>query len=120
VSDIVTREASSLAALYRDLGGYPQPIRGNLRGKLRDYTRDAIEVSWPQQRRGIAPSGGSDRITAFYDELLTYNPTELSRGIVHAETLRQFNNLVETRGLGSPMSPPESRPSCGGWLLSAH
>jgi hypothetical protein len=97
VSDIVTREASSLAALYRDLGGFPQPIRGNLRGKLREYTRDVIEESWPQQRRGIVPRGGSDRITTFYDELLTYNPTELSRGIVYAETLRQFNNLVETR-----------------------
>ena len=96
-SDIVTREASSLAALYRDLGGYPQPIRGNLRGKLRDYTRYVIEESWPQQRRGIVPAVGSDRITAFYDELLTYNPTELSREIVYAETLRQFDNLVETR-----------------------
>jgi len=75
VNDIVTREASSLAALYRDLGGYPQPIRGNLRGKLREYTRYVIEESWPQQRRGIVPRGGSDRITTFYDELLTYNPT---------------------------------------------
>ncbi len=97
VSDIVTREASSLAALYRDLGGYPQPIRGILRDKLRDYTRNVIEESWPQQRHGIVPRGELDRITTFYDELLTYNPTELSRGIVYAETLRQFNDLTETR-----------------------
>ena len=34
---------------------------------------------------------------AFYNELLTYNPTELSRGIVYTDTLRQFDNLVETR-----------------------
>jgi hypothetical protein len=97
VNDIVTKEASSLAALYRDLGGYPQPIRGSLRDKLREYTRYVIEDSWPQQRRGIVPSGGSDRITTFFDELLTFNPTEPSREIVHAETLRQFNNLTEIR-----------------------
>src|SRR6266478_67594 len=59
VNDIVTKEASSLAALYRDLGGYPQPICGSLRDKLREYTRYVIEDSWPQQRRGIVPSGGS-------------------------------------------------------------
>jgi hypothetical protein len=97
VSDIVTKEASSLAAIYRDLGGFPQPIRGSLRDKLRDYTRYVIEEAWPQQRRGIVPSGGSDRITIFFDELLTYTPTEPSREIVYAETLRQFNNLVEIR-----------------------
>jgi hypothetical protein len=97
VSDIVTREASSLAALYRDLGGFPQPIRGSLRDKLREYTRTVIEETWPLQRRGIVPSAGSDRITIFFDELLTYSPTEPGREIVYAETLRQFNNLVETR-----------------------
>jgi hypothetical protein len=97
VSDIVTKEASALAALYRDLGGFPQPIRGGLRDKLREYTRDVIEESWPLQRRGIVPTAGSDRITTFIDELLTYNPAEPGREIVYAETLRQFNNLVETR-----------------------
>jgi hypothetical protein len=30
VSELVTKEASTLAALYRDLSGYPQSIRGSL------------------------------------------------------------------------------------------
>jgi len=97
VSDIVTKEASSLAAIYRDVGGFPQPIRGSLRDKLRDYARNLIEEGWAQQQQGIVPRGGSERMTNFFDELLTYNPTEPSREIIYAETLRQFNNLVEIR-----------------------
>jgi hypothetical protein len=34
VSDLITREASSLGALYRDLSGYPQPDRERLQGDL--------------------------------------------------------------------------------------
>jgi hypothetical protein len=97
VNDIVTKEASSVAALYRDLSGYPQPIRGSLQDKLREYTRYVIEDAWPQQRRGIVPAGGTERVTAFFDELLTFKPTEKSEEIIHAETLRQFNSFVEVR-----------------------
>jgi hypothetical protein len=38
VTDLVSREAASLGAIYRELGGYPQPGRELLRGELRDYT----------------------------------------------------------------------------------
>ena len=63
VNDLVTKEASSLAALYRDSGGYPQPIRTQLQGKLRDYAREAIAVSRPAQRRGVEPKGEPELIT---------------------------------------------------------
>jgi hypothetical protein len=96
VSDTVTKEASSLAALYRDLDGYPEPIRGRLQDKLRGYTRHVIEVSWPQQQRGIVPTPWS-QITSFFDELLTFNPTNKREEIIYAETLRQFNTFVELR-----------------------
>ena len=36
-------EASRIAALYRDLSGYPDPPRTELRALLRDYTRAVIE-----------------------------------------------------------------------------
>jgi len=97
VDDIVTKEASSLGALYGDLGGYPQPIRGRLQGELRDYTRNVIDVSWPAQRQGIVPSEGTHRVTQFVDDILRFKPTDKSTEIVHAEAFRQLNNLVEFR-----------------------
>ena len=97
VSDNVDKEASSVAALYRDLSGYPQPIRGKLQNDLREYTYEVIEKSWPLQRQGIVPSHGTDRITTFFDDLLTFKPAEKAEEIIHAEALRQFNRFVELR-----------------------
>src|SRR5580765_4238328 len=34
---LVSGEATSLAALYRDASSYPEPIRPRLQGELRDY-----------------------------------------------------------------------------------
>jgi len=99
VSDIVTKEASMIAALYRDLSGYPQPIRGLLQDELRDYTRSVIDESWPLQRKGIVPSVGTEQVTRLFDELLKFQPTEKREEILFAETLRQFNNFVEVRRL---------------------
>jgi hypothetical protein len=97
VADIVTKEASSLAALYRDLRGYPQPIRGRLQDELRDYTRYVIDRGWKEQQKGIVPTEGSHRVSQFIDELLTFKPSEKSEEIIHSETLRQLNNFVELR-----------------------
>jgi len=47
VGDIVDKEASSVAALYRDFGAYPQPMRD----RLRKYVRYTIEEGCPKQAR---------------------------------------------------------------------
>jgi hypothetical protein len=97
LSDLVTREASSLAALYRDLRGYPQPTRGHLQAALRDYTRYEIERDWPQQEQGIVPSEGTHRIAQFMDEQLAFQPTDRREEIIHAEALRQLNSYLSLR-----------------------
>jgi hypothetical protein len=97
VSDLVTREASSLGALYRDLAGYPQPERGRLQALLREYTRNEIERDWPQQQRGIVPAEGTYRLRQFSDDLLAFRPADIRDQVVHAETLRQLNNYMDFR-----------------------
>jgi len=97
VSDIVDKEASSIAALYRDFGGYPQPACNQSRDSLREYARYVIEDSWPQQRQGILPAGGSERITALSQMLFAFEPNRKNEEIIHAEALREFNRLIEYR-----------------------
>jgi hypothetical protein len=97
VDDIVTKEASSLSAVYRDLHGYPQPIRGRLQDDLRGYTRNLIDKSWPEQRQGMAPIEGSHLIEQFMDDLLVFKPLEKNEEVVHAEVFRQINNYLELR-----------------------
>jgi hypothetical protein len=95
--DDVDKEASSLAALYRDFGAYPAPINARLQAGLRDYTRYVIDVSWPQQREGVIPPGGTARITALAATLYAFEPSTKGQEILHAESLRQFNDLVSIR-----------------------
>ncbi len=97
VGDNVDKEASSVAALYRDFGGYPQPVRHQLQDRLREYTRYTIEDGWPQQRKGIVPAGGSDRILSLWQTMAAFEPGKKTEEIIHAEALREFNRLVEFR-----------------------
>jgi hypothetical protein len=97
VSDVITKEASSLGSLYRDLSGYPQPIRGRLQDDLREYTRSEIERDWPQQQRGIVPSEGTYRLQQFSDDLVNFRPADMHDEILHAEALRQENSYMNLR-----------------------
>jgi Protein of unknown function (DUF4239) len=96
-NQVVTREATALGTLYRDVSNYPEPMRGELQSMLQDYTRHVIEVGWPAQKRGALPEGGTARVTAFQDKLLSFQPQTPAEEILHAETLRQFDAFVELR-----------------------
>ena len=97
VSDRVDKEASTIAALYRDVGTYPPPVRDTLKAQLREYTRYAIEESWPLESRGIIPRGGSDRIAALFVTLSQFEPQTKGQEFMHGEALRKLNDLVEIR-----------------------
>src|SRR3954454_7480299 len=47
VSKTVSTEAISFAALYRDVRGYPEPMRGKLQGEIRGYVNQIIKEAWP-------------------------------------------------------------------------
>ena len=97
VSDIVSSEATAITTLWRDVGGYPQPLRDESRDILRGYTEQIIRDAWPQQRKGHVPREGvlwMDRLQAL---LFTFEPAMESQKILHAETLRSFNELVQKR-----------------------
>ncbi len=85
---------ASLAALYRDVSGLPQPVRGDLQGILRRYTREVIDVGWPAQRAGVVPTTGSALMAQFNDELHAVKPAGLGQQTLHAQAMAQANALV--------------------------
>src|SRR5262245_54464260 len=97
VSDIVSGEAAAIASLWRDLGGYPQPLRDSTRSILRGYTKQIIVEAWPQQREGHVPTEGVEWMDRLQAQLFTFEPVTDSQKIHHAETLRAFNQLVHQR-----------------------
>ena len=98
-SDASSHEASEIAAIYRDVGGYPEPLQGQLKAPLVRYTRYVIDEAWPLQRRGEFPHGGTKILYDFQRILFSYEPKTEGQKILHGEVLRSFNTLVEFRRL---------------------
>jgi Protein of unknown function (DUF4239) len=93
----VDREATAIGALYRDVGVYPEPTRSSLQNILREYAREVIDVGWPQQRRGIVPTGASAILNKFQKQFFEFEPATEGQKIAHAEAYGQFNALVAAR-----------------------
>jgi hypothetical protein len=99
VTKLVSGEATSIAALYRDVSTYPEPIRAKLQGQLRDYVEYTIRDAWPLQRRGRVPSGGVELVDRFQATLTSFEPVTEGQKLVHGETLRAYNVMIQARRL---------------------
>ena len=98
-SDLVSREASSIATLFRDVSGYPSPLREELRAGLKDYTVFIINDAWPAQQKGRTAERGRTLIDDFQAKLQSFSPSNPSQVALHTETLRAYNNLLDYRRL---------------------
>jgi hypothetical protein len=99
VSRIVSQEASALASLYRDVGGYPDTVRPALQNELRDYAQYVIHEAWPLQQRGQVPAGGVEMMNRFQKTLFGFEPVTEGQILLHGEALRAYNHLIEVRRL---------------------
>jgi hypothetical protein len=97
VEEGITREASALAVLYRNIGSYPEPSRSELQSLLRQYTRHVIREAWPLQRKGIIPVDTEKRVGAIQTQLALFQPQTKSQELVQATALQQFNTFYEYR-----------------------
>jgi hypothetical protein len=94
----VVSEASALLALYRDVSGYPEPYRSDLRTLVRRYTRSTIDDAWPLQRRGIVPLPGPDNpVVATFTRMTQFEPKTAGQEAIHETALRQFDTFLQSR-----------------------
>lgn len=96
---VVTGEATALNLIYRDVTGYPEPLRSDLQKRLRDYTKYVIDEAWPLQQQGKIPSGGFGHMTLFQEALDKFEPVTEGQKLRHGETLRAYNSLIQSRRL---------------------
>lgn len=99
VEDLVSHEAAAIASLYRNVDCYPEPFRAELTAMLRSYTRQVIDVSWPEMRRGIVPYGGHPLIIGLEKKLVSFEPATKGQILQHRESLYRFYQMVELRRL---------------------
>ena len=96
---ITSEEATAIGALYRNVSSYPEPIRSHLQSDLRHYLDYVIHQAWPLQRRGKIPSGGVALMNEFQTRLLAFEPVTEGQKILHGETLRVYDSVIEARRL---------------------
>jgi hypothetical protein len=98
VEEIVLQETSSIAVLYRDASGLPDPTRSDLQGLLVEYTEHVIDVDWPHQGAGEIPSATVEQVTQMQEVLFSFEPANAGEANVHAATLGAFNDFIADRG----------------------
>src|SRR5262245_50234641 len=99
VSKIISQDATSLAALYRDVSCCPQPVRPALQKEVREYTDQIIREAWPMLHRGEVPTAGVAYMDRFQSALTAFEPSTEGQKLLHAETLHAYNEMVLARRL---------------------
>lgn len=99
IADQSSKEAATIAALYRQSFLFPAEVGDELRDNLVAYATDIVNVSWPAQARIEIPQDGAEYITAIQTTLGGFDPPTAGLQNVHSEALADFNDLVELRRL---------------------
>jgi hypothetical protein len=97
VIGIIDQEASNLSTLYSAADGYPDPLRAQLKGQLRDYARYVIDKDWPSHRRGIVLEGGEHRLEAIRKMVLSFEPTTKTQEILQGEMQSYLDAVAVAR-----------------------
>jgi len=99
VARTVSMEATSFATLYRDVGGYPEPVRSQVRAEIGGYVDQIIHGAWPIMRKGQVPTEGVQWMDRVQAHLFAFEPATEGQKILHAETLAAFNRANLARRL---------------------
>lgn len=115
VAKVLSQEATATAALYRDVSSYPEPSRSQLQKQLRDYVYQIIHQAWPMLQHGQIPSAGVEMMNDFQATLSSFEPMTEGQKILHTETLRAYDQLIQARRL-----PTRGPPSPASWRSVVH
>jgi hypothetical protein len=97
VQTAILDEAAAVAALYADMDTYPEPLRSEMRGLLRDYVQFTIHKDWPAHQRGEIMNGGAHRADAMRQRLARFEPATDGQRIVHAGVVSAFRDFANFR-----------------------
>jgi hypothetical protein len=98
VEEITLEEASSVAVLYRDVSGLPEPEKSELQELIITYVENVIEVDWPTQREGGIPSSTVDEVTAIEEVLFGFVPENGGQANLQNNAIKAFNDFMDARG----------------------
>ena len=90
-------ESSRLSALYRGVGGLPDPLAGELQDELRTYLRTLIDDDWPQQKAGELPDRSTPVVDELEKRLSSFEPQNGREQAQFTQLLATFDSFIEAR-----------------------
>lgn len=97
VDQVVLRESSAVAVLYRDAAGFPEPERSQLQEYLREYVVQVIEVDWPLQAAGTPPEETIEDVNRIQDVILSFEADTSTELAKLSQTIGAFNQFIGDR-----------------------
>jgi hypothetical protein len=97
VDGLVLQESSSVAVLYRDASGFPEPTRTELQEGVIAYAHRVVDVDWPRQAAGEVPEDSIAEVTRIQDTLFGFQPETTAQTSLQSNTIAAFNQFVADR-----------------------
>lgn len=97
---VVLAEAASLASLSRAVSDFPEPVRGELQGHLRDYVDYMTDEAWPSYRQRAAVRGDNDLADTINVTLHRHKPEsdeDKAQSRIALAELEKFNENRQLR-----------------------
>lgn len=99
VDDLVVKEASAVGDMYRDLAGFPEPFRGEMKLDLRRYAETVVNVEWPAVQRAEPFEHTADVTRTINTRMGEFEPTTEGQKVRYAEVFARFNEVLSARRL---------------------
>lgn len=97
VEHLANREANAVGDLYRDLEGYPSPLRERLQGQLRQYVHLVIEDELPALRHAEEATAARDVVDGLVTAWVTVEPRSEGHKLLHGQALQELNTFLSLR-----------------------
>jgi hypothetical protein len=95
--NVVSSEATAIGCLYRDVTGYPEPVRSQIQTEVRGYVEFLLDRAWPLQRQGIPTDEATRMLTKLEALLVQFEPTTNGQQILHSQVMTQYNQVAALR-----------------------
>ena len=99
VAQGIAAEGTSVYAVFRSAGSFPEAVRVPMQEAVREYVRFVIDKEWPSMRKGQMPQGGMPVVNKLQGQIAAFEPATPGQQIMLAETTRQFYNFLEHRAV---------------------
>jgi Protein of unknown function (DUF4239) len=96
----VEQEANDLADLYRDAQTFPNNVRTQLQGQIRDYVRLVIEKEWPAMAGGKSSPEVWDAYTQLWQTYYQFSPGTDQQKTWYSQSLAKLNDMGDQRRMG--------------------